>query len=208
MMRRRISVSLIAGTLLVLAALGGCGVPADGDPQAIPRADLPPELIDPSLGSSTTLPQSAGTTTVPVYLLEEIADGVRLVAVEREVTQANLPNERLATLFSVGATEAEIADGITSAIPGNTVLLDVTTDPDSREVTIDLSTELPIEGEALAQAFAQMVWTATAPEAGGYTQVRFLVEGEPTTVLDGDGAVLERAVLRRDYSEFAPLESP
>ena len=59
-------------------------------------------------------------------------------------------------------------------------------------------------GEALAQAFAQMVWTATEPEAGGYTQVRFLVDGRPTTVIDGDGFEQD-VVMRRDYSELAPL---
>jgi hypothetical protein len=200
----RISVSMIAGPLLVLAALGGCGVPADDGPQAIARADLPPDLLNPNPGSSTTLPESAGTTTVEVYLLEEIAEGVRLVAVDREVTDATVPNERLATLFG-GATAAEIDTGITSGIPADTVLLDVTTDPESREVMIDISNDIfTIEGEALAQAFAQMVWTATEPDAGGFRQVRFFVDGEPTTVLDGDGTEKDGPVTRLDYDTFEP----
>ena len=44
------------------------------------------------------------------------------------------------------------------------------------------------------------MWTATEPDAGGYRQVRFLVDGEPTTVLDGDGAEQDGAVTRADYS--------
>jgi spore germination protein GerM len=203
-MRRRISVSLLAAAVATFAALGGCGVPADGDPQAIPRSDLPPDLLDPNPGSSSTLPESAGTTTVDVFLLEEFSDEVRLVAVKREVTQATVPNERLATLFG-GATESEVEQGITSSIPRDTELLDVTTNPDQREVMIDLSDNIfTIEGEALAQAFAQMVWTATEQDAGGYRQVRFFVDGEPTTVLLGDGTETEEPVNRVDYERFEP----
>ena len=61
------------------------------------------------------------------------------------------------------------------------MLLDVTTDEEADEVMVDISEDIfTIEGEALAQAFAQIVWTATEPGAGGYRQVRFSVDGEPT----------------------------
>jgi len=195
---------LATGVALMLAA--ACGVPADGDPQPIAARDLPADLLDPNPGSSTTLPESARTTTVPVYMLEETTDGVRLVTVDREVTQARVPNERLAALFG-GTTSNEIARGITSGIPADTVLLEVTADDDADEVMIDVSRDIfTIEGEALAQAFAQMVWTATEPGAGGYRQVRFSVDGEPTPVLDGDGAEQEGAVTRGDYNALAPRD--
>ena len=206
MTRRRISVWSLALAVATFVALGGCGVPADGGPQAIPRSELPPDLLDPNPGSSTTLPESAGTTTVDVFLLDEFSDRVRLVAVPREVTEATTPNERLATLFG-GATETEVEQGITSSIPRDTVLLDVTTNPDEREVMIDLSDNIfTIEGEALAQAFAQIVWTATEQDAGGYRRVLFFVDGEPTTVLLGDGTETEPGspVSRVDYERFEP----
>ena len=195
---------LIAGLLTVLLA-AACGVTPDDGPQEIATRDLPADLLDPNPGTSTTLPESAGTTTVDVYMLEEVADGVHLVAVPREVTQANLPNERLETLFG-GATEAEIDAGITSGIPADTELLDVTVDEEEREVMIDISDDIfTIEGEALAQAFAQIVWTATALDAGGYRQVRFSVDGERTPVLDGDGAEQTGTVTRADYDALRPL---
>ena len=204
MTHRRITVALVAAAVVTLAALAGCGVPADGEPQAIPRADLPPDLLDPNPGSNTTLPESAGTTTVDVFLLEELSERVRLVAVDREVNQATDLNERLATLFG-GATEAEVEVGITSTIPRDTDLLGVTTNRAQREVIIDLSDDIfTIEGEALAQAFAQMVWTATEPDAGGYQRVRFFVEGEPTTVLLGNGTETEDPVTRVAYVRFEP----
>jgi spore germination protein GerM len=128
-----------------------------------------------------------------------------LVPVDREVTQAGVPNERLATLFN-GATPNEIDSGITSGIPADTVLLDVTTDEEDREVMIDLSPDIfSIEGEALVQAFAQIVWTATEPTAGGYRQVRFSVDGEPTPVLDGAGAEQEGPVTRGSYDALRPV---
>jgi spore germination protein GerM len=201
-MRRRAAGLACVG----LGLLGACGVPADGDPQAIASRDLPADLLDPNPGSSTTLPESAGTTTVQVYLLEETSDGVRLEAVDREVTQSSIPNERLAALFG-GATLSETETGTTTGIPADTVLLHVTTDEEADEVMIDISEDIfSIEGEALARAFAQIVWTATEPGAGGFRHVRFSVDGEPTTVLDGDGAEQQGPVTRSDYDALAPRD--
>jgi len=196
--------SVVAG-LLALVVLGGCGLPSDDAPQTIAPENVPPDLLDPNPGSSTTLPESAGTTTVTVYLLEETSDGVRLTPVEREVTDASTPDERLRTLFSNGASPEELEAGIRSDIPADTVLMDVTTNRGTNEVVIDLSDDIfAIEGEALAQAFAQMVWTATEPDAGGYRFVRFLVEGEPTPVPDDELAEQEGAVTRASYSSYSP----
>jgi len=195
----------LTAALLVVAVLGGCGLPSDDGPQAIAPENLPPDLLDPNPGSSTTLPESAGTTTVTVYLLEDTADGVRLVGVDRRVTDASTPNERLVSLFNSGASPEELEAGIRSDIPADTVLMNVTTDQEANEVVIDVSSDFfTIEGEALAQAFAQMVWTATEPDAGGYRQVRFLREGEPTSVPDDELALKEGAVTRADYSAYSP----
>jgi len=198
----RATVAVFAGVAMLTA---GCGVSADGSPQAIADRDLPDGLLDLNPSSSTTLPESPATTTVVVYLLEEeTAEGVRLVAVDREVTDADVPNERLTTLF-LGPSENEMNDGITSAIPTDTVLLDVTTDEEADEVTIDISGDIfTIEGEALAQAFGQIVWTATEPDAGGYRTVRILVDGEPNLVLDGEVANTEGPVTRADYTNLSP----
>ena len=198
-MRRILAAAVLVGLL------GACGLQADSEPKAIAARDLPADLLDPNPGSSTSLPES-GATSVPVYMLESTPDGVRLVAVDRGVQEAGTPNERLAQLFG-GTSEDETKAGITSAIPADTVLREVTTDEEADEVTIDLSEDFfSIEGEALAQAFAQIVWTATEPDAGGFSQVRFSVDGEPTAVLDGQGNNQEGPVRRASYDEFAPLD--
>jgi spore germination protein GerM len=194
----------IVAALAVVALLGACGVSADGSPQEIATRDLPAGLLDQNPSSSTTLPESPATTTVSVYLLEEGTGGARLFPVDREVTDANMPNERLTTLF-LGPSEAEMNAGITTAIPTDTVLLDVTTDEEAKEVTIDISGDIfAIEGEALAQAFGQIVWTATERGAGGYNTVRILVDGEPNLVLDGGVVNKEGPVARSDYTNLSP----
>jgi spore germination protein GerM len=194
----------IAAAVATVALLGACGVSADGSPQEIASTDLPAGLLDQNPSSSTTLPESPATTTVSVYLLEEETGGVRLIPVDREVTDADEPNERLTTLF-LGPSKTEMNKGITSAIPTDTVLLDVTTDKEAKEVTIDISGDIfAIEGEALAQAFGQIVWTATEPGAGGYNAVRILVDGEPDLVLDGGVVNKEGPVDRGDYTNLSP----
>ena len=198
--RRAVAAGLAA---LLAATLASCGLPADDEPRAIAEGDIPADLLDPNPTSSTTVSVAAGTTVV-VYLLEERQGGNRLVAVEREVTEASTPDQRLAALFG-GATKRETDAGLTSGIPVDTQLLSVAVDEEEDEVVVDVSGDLfNIEGAQLAQAFAQIVWTATEPSAGGYTRVRFLVDGESTTVFDADGASTEDAVSRADYSAFSP----
>ena len=198
-MTRRLS----AVAALVALLLGACGLPEDDSPQALAREDLPADLLDPNPSASTSLPDSG--RAVVVYFLEDTPNGVRLAEVERRVPDARTPEDRLVALFA-GLDEDEPDEGLSTQIPADTVLRSVDTDPDADEVIIDVSGDLltSIEGEFLSQAFAQIVWTATEPSAGGYTNVRFLVDGVPQSVIDGEGVEKEGAVSRADYSSFSP----
>lgn len=198
---RRALLALVAVALLV----GGCGLSEDGQPRAIAPDNLPPDLLDPNAGSSTsTLP--TGTAVVTVYFLEEVGDRVRLSPVERDVNDPTNPGDRIAALFAQ-PTEAETETGLTTTIPADTVLLDVVENPESDELVLFLSPELfAIEGEELARAFAQIVWTVTEPDGGGFRSVRFVVDGEPIRALDAEGAEQEGAVTRADYSAVRPPE--
>ncbi len=201
MRRRRLAVGLATGVAALL--LVACGLPEDDGPQAIAPENLPPDLLDPNPTSSTTQPPSA-TTRVTVYLLERTPNGIRLAEADRAVARAGVPDERLAALFR-GLVEDESDAGLSTQIPTSTVLRGVETNVEADEVVIDVSGDLlSIEGEALAQAFAQIVWTATEPSAGGFNFVRFLVDGSPRTVIDGEGVEGEGAVDRADYSNFSP----
>jgi spore germination protein GerM len=200
MLRR--SLRALALAMALVAALAGCGVTANDSPQTIGLENLPPDLLDPNPGSSTTAPDPGDTVPVPVYLLVRDNEATRLSAVEREVSDPTIPGQRLTALLTP-PSEAELADGLITSIPTDTVLLQTAFDEDSGELVVDLSDELfAIEGAELANAFAQMVFTAL--EVDGVSQVRFLVDGEAIQPLNAEGRSVDGAVNRTDYLALAP----
>ena len=175
-----------------------------------PAEDLPPDLLDPNPGSSTTLPGvGRHDDRSSVYLLEETADGVRLVAVDREV--ADEPASRTSgsrRCFGGSRPRTEVGRrDHAPRIPADTVLLDVTTDEETGEVVIDLSERhLHDRGRGAGPGVRPDRVDRHRARRRRLPQVRFLVDGEPTRVLDGDGAEQDGAVTRRDYSSCpAPL---
>ncbi len=191
--------ALVIGALLLVA---GCGVEANDAPQAIAPENLPPGLLDPNPSSSTSEPGPGPTEAVPVYLLARDGETTRLAAVEREVTDPEAAGQRLTALLTA-PSEAELAQGLNTSIPTDTVLLRVEFNDRSEELTVDLSDELfAIQGAELANAFAQIVFTAL--ELDGVRQVRFLVEGEPIQAPDAQGRPVEGAVTRANYASLAP----
>jgi spore germination protein GerM len=189
-------------TAVALVALTGCGLSEQEAPQAIAPENLPPALLDPSPASSTTVPDPGETTPVTVYLLERVGNTSRLRPVEREVTDPTAPGQRITVLLTPPSA-AEVEEGVITSIPADTVLLNSSLDEESGELVVDISDELlAIQGSELANAFAQIVYTAT--EADGVRQVRFLVEGDETDALNADGRPVQRAVTRADYAALAP----
>lgn len=194
------------GRLLVLAVLlaTGCGVSADGQPQAIEPANLPPGLLDANPTSSTTLPESLSTTTVEVYFLQRQGDTSVLVSVSREVrkSEATLPGTRIAPLLAA-PTRGEQQQGLTTAIPPATKLLRAPAPAGSDDLLIDLSSELfDAQGQDLANAFGQIVWTVT--EIPGITGVRFLRDGVAINAVDDQGVEQQGAVSKANYQSLAP----
>lgn len=195
---------LLAVLLAMLALLGACGLTEDEGPKAIAPENLPPELLDPNPGTSTTIVEPTGTDSVSVYFLEEVRGEVRLVEAKRKVADRADPGDRLVALFAQ-PTEDEAADGMVTSIPANTSLRAMPIlDEETSELVLDLSSEfLSFEGPELPKAFAQIVWTVTSLD--GVRQVRFLVDGEAIRAQDADGAEQEGAVSRSNYNSLAPL---
>lgn len=195
----------LAALLAVWLGAAGCGIADNDQPEAIPREDVPVGLLDPSPGSSTTLPESRTTTTVTVYFLTRDGDRTVLKAAERQVrtTDAAMPGARLAALFAQ-PTPAEQARGLTTSIPADTKLLSAP--PPARpgdDLVIDLTSELfSVQGQDLANAFAQIVWTVS--EIDGIEGVRFLSDGVEIAALDDEGTEQEGAVTTADYRSVAP----
>lgn len=193
-MSRRLLIALVA----LLAVVGGCGLSEDSGPHAIAPENLPPNLLDPEAGTSTTL-SPTGSESVFVYFLETVGNEVSLFKVERQVSDAEDAGDRLVALFAQ-PSEEEAARGVTTSIPADTTLRAVPVlDEETHELVIDLSSEfLSIEGPELPKAFAQIVWTVTEME--DVEQVRFLVDGEEIRAQNADGAERIGAVVRDDYN--------
>lgn len=198
----RTSLALLV-VLAVVTITGGCGLSENSTPQAIAPENLPPDLLNPNPGSSTTLPESPATTSIRVYFIRRVGDRDHLAPVERQVTSPTLPGDRIAALLSQ-PTALESQQGLTSSIPANTVLLNASVDDHNHELVVNLSKELfSIQGEELAKAFAQIVWTVS--ELDNIRQVRFLVNGVAFRAPDAAGVEQDGAVTTSDYAVLAPL---
>jgi spore germination protein GerM len=194
---------LLLALLAVLALVGACGLSEDDGPQAIAPENVPRDLLDPNPEASTTPPAGPGTL-VSMFLLEEVRDQVRLVEVQRKVTDPADPGDRLVALFAQ-PTDQEADAGLVTSIPAETRLRAMPVlNEETSELVLDLSSEfLSIEGPELPKAFAQIVWTVTLLD--GVREVRFLVDGEEIRAQDADGAEQEGAVDRSHYRALAPV---
>jgi len=203
---RHRSIAHAARTLIVLVvvALAGCGLSADSQPDRIAAEDLPADLLDPNPPASTTLPDSAATIPITVYLVTSEGDATRLAPVEREVVDASRARDRIDALL-VPTSAEEQALGLVSSVPTDTVLLDTNLVPEQSELVVNLSNAIfDVQGEELAKAFAQLVWTVT--ELPTVRQVRFRVDGRAYRAPNAEGIEQDGAVTRGDYNAFTPSD--
>lgn len=195
-----LATSLIA--LSVLLGAAGCGIATDRAPKAIDAADLPADLVDPNVSSTTTIPGSVTTASVTVYFLTRQGEITRLTPVQREVASRSRAADRIKAVLT-GPTADEQRLGLISTIPTDTVLLDTTFVPTDGELVVNLSGALfDVQGKELANAFAQLVWTVT--ESPGVRQVRFKVDGQAYRTPNAEGIEQDGAVTRGDYNSLAP----
>jgi len=127
-----------------------------------------------------------------------------LVAVERELPAT--PQIAHATLRALiegpSAADQALIDDVSSAVPGETLLLGVTID--DRVATVDLSREFESGGGSFSMfsRLAQVVYTVT--QFPTVDAVRFALDGQPVTVFSGEGIVLDAPVSRDDYLDLLP----
>ena len=234
--RRSLGLRLAAGCfLIVLSAVtvlavfvAGCGANevGDGGPVSLVSPDtglgmdgvLGPtgseegEASSSEPGSTThssapaaTPLSTTGMLTLKVYFVrdEKIAPLSRVVPRTLAVGTAALKE------LVNGPTPAEAEDGISSYIPPGTGLLELSVA--DGVATVDLSREFSSGGGSLSMTMrlAQVVFTLT--QFPTVDSVRFKLDGEPISVLGGEGVLLDRPVTRQDYEEMSPailVESP
>ena len=182
---------LLVGLGLLVAA--GCGVPEDDDPQALTPEEVPFDLL--STPTTTTEPVEVLPPSRRANLFFVNGDG-EVTAVSREVADQSAE----AAIEALLATDTSGLDpGLTSNIPPETTLLDITQDDDM--LTVDLSEQFgDVVGGGFRSAVAQIVFTAT--ELEDIVSVAFRVDGERITVPDEDGAAQSAPVTRNDYDSL------
>jgi hypothetical protein len=182
-------------TLALALVAAGCGLPTDSSPR-----DIPPEFALDTF-PSTVAPVVPSATGRAYFLSGPPGQIGTLLPVSRPVE----PNDILQSLFD-GLTPAEQSDGLRTAIPENTELLDAPRILPDGTARIDVSDDIfAATDEATTEAVAQIVFTATG---AGATQVELLVDGEPRAWPRGDGSVDEGPLTRFMFPALNPSSRP
>jgi spore germination protein GerM len=176
--------------MVVAGGLVACGIPADSQPQALARKDIPFDLLAPSTTIAT--PGTPGARVpVNVYLV-----GITgLVPVSRSVRAPATLAEALSSLLA-GPTDAEVTNGLRTAISAQT---SVSAGPVGFGVgTVDLGGAFgQVGGQEQILAVAQLVFTGTS--VPGITKVQFTLAGRPVEVPAGDGTLTQGPLGRSDF---------
>lgn len=188
-------------------------VDADPEPGDDPADDAdedaaadPDDDADPEPGTGTDEPE---VSEVRLYFIapgggNEGRAEPFLVSVERELPAT--PQIAHATLRALiegpSAADQALIDDVSSAVPGETLLLGVTID--DRVATVDLSSEFESGGGSFSMfsRLAQVVYTVT--QFPTVDAVTFHLDGQPVTVFSGEGIVLDAPVSRDDYLDLLP----
>ncbi|MBM3695387.1 MAG: hypothetical protein FJW79_05590 [Actinobacteria bacterium] len=170
--------------------------------------------------TTTTAPPATTTTTatdttaagimgVKVYfMLEGGGTGYRpgpfLVPVYREIprTQAVATAALQALIAGPTADEKASVPALSSAVPGNTMLLGIGIE--NGLATVDLSREFEAGGGTFSMAarLAQVVFTVT--QFPTVQRVAFRLDGRPVTVFSSEGIIMDHPVSREDYRDLTP----
>ncbi|MGH9212673.1 MAG: GerMN domain-containing protein [Acidimicrobiales bacterium] len=196
----------VLATALALV-LTGCGVSTNDEPQAIPRENVPADLLDADVGRQGDDLEVEGTDAeqVQVWFLVEDDEITQLHEVNRRVPWPAQAARRLDLLIGPrsGPTDEEREAGISTAIPPDARLTALPTQ-DGPVLEVSLSNDFYVRGgNNFIKAVAQLVFTAA--DIPGVEAVRFISEtGEEIPVLDGDGESQDEPVTPDDYANLDP----
>jgi hypothetical protein len=190
-------VRFIAGVAaLVTATSASCG--GQSGPAEIPAEDLPFSL------SRTREPSPSPAVEEP-FAIFFVREGV-LAPVTRDAPSDLTPVEATMRALLDGPTPDELAGGITSEIPPQTSLLEVQVFDLVADVDLSAEFQSPASTDAILLRVAQVVWTLVRLQE--VTAVRFVIDGEPVSVVTGEGTAVERPVTAPDYAAVAPGQAP
>jgi hypothetical protein len=197
--RHRVVLSGIVA-LLAISGLVACG----DDDDTASTTTTSGATTTTTTADSTTTTAPVEQTTVRAYFMR----GEKVGPVGREVSGDAVAAAAVEALLE-GPEAGEVELGFSTSIPEGTELLGVTiTDG---VATVDLSGEFATGGGSLSMMsrVAEVVFTLT--QFPTVEAVDFRLDGEPLTVLGGEGLILDHPQTRADWEDLSPailVESP
>jgi hypothetical protein len=197
--RRRLRAPLLLGLLSLMAA--GCAIPTQGAPVPIAPSKVPSNLLEPHLPTTTTT-QPKSYVAVKVFFLDATN---QLEPAERYVA-GTAPLTSILDALMLGPTSAEVASGISSAIPSDVRVVAATPvgNATAGNVVVNMNSAFgEITGTDTELAVGQIVATVAA-ENGNGTGVLFEIDGQRTSVPVANGSEVAGPVYVIDFLTGAP----
>jgi spore germination protein GerM len=214
---RRLPVGIIATLATVVLASGGAAAwftwralnpvtppVADFPPIEQPGSDVPTTPGDVGQTPTTPQPSQESPATAPtaeasgqIFWVRDV-DGRLTLSPEAVRLPGSTPEEQIQSAFQTLLAQSGPTEDAVTTIPDNTEVLDVNVESDG--VHVDLSQAFTTGGGSTSMIgrLGQVVYTATSldPDA----PVWISVEGEPLTVLGGEGIEVSQPMTRDDVS--------
>jgi hypothetical protein len=195
-MSRRRALTAAACAVCVAAFTTGCSIQTDSAPRDIdPERQVELQAPEPEPGGAPA------TGSERIYLVNDTSERLRTVARQPAGSDA----QALLEVLFEGANDAEVAEGLTSAIPPGTTLHSVIVR--GNVVTVDIGDEMSdLPSAALVVAIAQIVYTANAAVDDAEVVIR--VDGERRAWPDVSRRQLSRALTIYDFIDLAESAQP
>jgi len=208
MVSKRIAAALI-GALTLLA---GCSVPTD-DQAVVISPDQLPDVLREDVVTTTTLDPGPLTESIQVFLLSQSGDRAVVVPVSREVDRGSTFAEQIGVLFAGEIrTEEEIDNNWFNSLRDFQLVEAFVNDSQVAIVDLiavdDAGEQIEIETQVLADAVAQLVYTATGMnQLEPIEAVRIRIGGE-AVFLPTFGGDTSDVVDRSDFENYDPEYVP
>lgn len=191
-------------SLVAIALLGGCDKLAPPQPSNNPPADItnPETPESPREIPRETPPKvptaEADITNPSIYWLRTETGGFALEPQTIPPSEED-PEATLQALFAELTTAEPPSEDLASAIPPETQLLAVAVE--GKGITVNLSEDFTFGGGSASMIgrLGQVIYTATSldPDASVWLQV----EGEPLTILGGEGLEIAQPITRDIFTQ-------
>lgn len=204
----------LSGIIIPLLLVAGCGSTSEsGSTTGAPTTSGVTTTVE----VATTVPDTTvPVTTVPDSTLPPTDEpGVAMYFVRGETLTVvgrflgTWDATAVMQALLAGPTAAERADGVSTLIPAGTELLGVTVEGNA--ATVDLSAAYESGGGSLAVMLSIAQVTYTLTQLPDIDEVWFRIDGEPRTMLTGEGIMVDPATRDRFTDGVLPpilLEQP